>query len=99
MPGFGSNARLLLNDRGQAYDQPSKSGNPNQQIPNRFADLVRRFRADGEEIRSLSFGKLRKTAGNLVRQFADGEAADPVTSLASRCQLLLFNQRRPFVDG
>ncbi len=75
MPGFGPNARLLLNDRGQAYDQPSKSGNPNQQIPNRFSELVRRIRADGEEIRSLSFGKLRKTAGNLVRQFADGEAA------------------------
>ena len=75
MPGFGPNARLLLNDRGQAYDQPSKSGNPNQQIPNRFSDLVRRVRANGEDIRSLSFGKLRKTAGNLVRQFAGGEVA------------------------
>jgi hypothetical protein len=75
MPGFGPSVRLLLNDRGQAYDQPSTGGNPNQQIPNRFSDLVRRVRAKGEDIRRLSFGKLRKTAGNLIRQFADGEVA------------------------
>jgi hypothetical protein len=30
---------------------------------------------NGQEIRRLSFGKLRKTAGNLIRQFADGEVA------------------------
>ena len=45
------------------------------QVPNRLGNLIRRVRNSGEEIRSLSFGKLRKTAGNLIRQFADGEVA------------------------
>lgn len=76
--GFGPDARLLLNNKGQPYDKPTKSGNPNQQISNRFSDLCDRVRDDDDidnEIRSLSFGKVRKTAGDLIRRFSDGETA------------------------
>ena len=66
-------AILLLNEKGQPYDEPTKGGNRNQQIPNRFADLVKRIRQDYADFPKLSFGKLRKTAGDLVRRFSDGE--------------------------
>jgi hypothetical protein len=75
LPGFGPNARLLLNTKGEPYDKLTPGGNPNMGIPNRLADLIRRVQDDGKQIRSLSFGKLRKTAGNLIRQFAGGETA------------------------
>lgn len=68
---------LLLNGKGEPYDKPTKSENRNQQIPSRFADLLRRIRL-GEKNDSFprySFGKLRKTAGDLLRRFADGEVA------------------------
>lgn len=64
---------LLLNDNGEAYNTPTISGNRNQQIPNRFADLIRRIRIDYSDFPKFSFGKLRKTAGDLVRRFSDGE--------------------------
>jgi hypothetical protein len=66
---------LLLNERGQPYDKPTATGNANQQIPNRFRDLLKRVKADENQIRMLSFNKLRKTAGDLIRRFADGETA------------------------
>lgn len=74
-PDFGPQARLVLNDNGQPYDKPSSSGNANQQISNRFGDLLNRIQADDNQIRELSFGKLRKTAGDLIRRFSDGETA------------------------
>jgi hypothetical protein len=74
-PNPTPSAPLLLNSRGEPYDKPTKSGNRNQQIPNRFADLLRRIRDDENEISNLSFGKLRKTAGDLIRRFSDGEIA------------------------
>jgi len=70
-----SNSPLLLNERGQPYDKPTAAGNANHQIPNRFRDLIARVRADDNQIRTLSFNKLRKTAGDLIRRFADGETA------------------------
>ena len=72
-PNFSTDARLLLNKNGKPYDEPTKSGNANQTIPNRFARLIKRIKEDGNEIRSLSFGKLRKTAGQLIKTFSDGE--------------------------
>ena len=72
-PNFSTDARLLLNKNGKPYDEPTKSGNANQTIPNRFARLIKRIKEDGKEIRSLSFGKLRKTAGQLIKTFSDGE--------------------------
>ena len=74
-PGFDTNARLLLNDRGEPYDKPTRSGNANQQIPNRFADLIRRIKDDGKQVTKRPFKMLRKTAGDLIRRFADGEVA------------------------
>ena len=69
-----SDAPLLLNEKdAQPYDRPTKGGNRNQGIPNRFADLIRRIRIDHEQFPPLSFGKLRKTAGDLIRRFSDGE--------------------------
>ena len=62
-----------MNDHAEPYDKPTKSGNRNQQIPNRWADLIRRIRVDYKEFPELSFGKLRKTAGDLIRRFGDGE--------------------------
>lgn len=71
--GVGPDEKLLLNDRGQPYDKPSKSGNANQQISNRFGDLLKRIKDDNIKIKTLSFGKLRKTAGDLIRDCSNGE--------------------------
>jgi hypothetical protein len=66
---------LLVNEAGQPYDTPTAAGNASQQIPNNFRDLVTRVNASGSQIRTLSFNKLRKTAGDLIRRFGDGETA------------------------
>lgn len=70
---FQSESVLVLNDKGVPYNQPTKGNHRNQQIPNRFAALWQRIQRDHSDFPSLSFGKLRKTAGDLVRRFADGE--------------------------
>lgn len=72
-PDFRPEAVLLLNDKGEAYDRPTKGNHRNQQMPNCFADLVRRIKRDHPDFPSLSFGKLRKTSGDLIRRFAGGE--------------------------
>jgi len=72
-PNFHPEAILVLNDKGEPYDRPTKGSHRNQQIPNRFVDLLRRIRRDYPDFPRLSFGKLRKTAGDLIRRFADGE--------------------------
>ncbi|WP_146506101.1 hypothetical protein [Rubinisphaera italica] len=72
-PDFGPEARLLLTEKGKPFDQPTKSGNTNQLIPNAFAKLIKRIEQDGNEIRNLSFGKLRKTASHLIKLHSDGE--------------------------
>jgi hypothetical protein len=66
---------LLVTRKGQRYDAPTKGNHANLQIPNAWLALTRRVRKDHSDFRRLSFNKLRKTAGNLVRQMADGEAA------------------------
>jgi hypothetical protein len=71
--GVGPTARLLVNSNGEAFDKPTKSGNRNQRIPNQFAGLILRIQGHGNEINALSFGKLRKTAGDLIRRFVGGE--------------------------
>lgn len=72
-PDFHDNAVLLLNDNGMPYDRPTKGDHRNQQIPNGFINLVKRIREQHSEFPRLSFGKLRKTASDLIRRFADGE--------------------------
>ncbi len=71
--GFCQEARLLLNANGHPYDQPTKSGNPNRQIPNSFARLLNRIEEEKHAISRLPFKTLRKTGGDLVKRFSDGE--------------------------
>ncbi|ADB18065.1 hypothetical protein Psta_3401 [Pirellula staleyi DSM 6068] len=75
MPDFSPNAPLLLNSHGERYDKPTKGDHRNQQISNRFNDLVARIRAKDESFPKLSFGKLRKTSGNLMRDRGGGEVS------------------------
>ena len=74
-PNFGPAARLVVSQNGTALDKPTKSNNANQAIPNHFDRLIKRIKEDGNEIRKLSFGKLRKTATDLIKRFSDGEIA------------------------
>lgn len=67
--------RLILNTKGRPLDQRSPKGNPSRQIPNSFVRLKERIRNDGNAIHDLPFKCLRKTAGDLVRRFSDGEVA------------------------
>ena len=67
--------RLILNSNGMPLDKPSKNGNPSRQIPNSFARLKKRVRDDQNQLNDLPFKCLRKTAGDLIRRFSDGEIA------------------------
>ncbi len=68
---------LLVNSRGRPYDARTKSNDRNPQIPNLWRGLTETIRRSEEHksFRKLSFGKLRKTAANLVRAEAGGEVA------------------------
>ncbi len=66
---------LLVTRMGQRFDAPTKGNHPNYQIPNGWFQLTERVRKDHPEFRGLSFNKLRKTAGNLIRGEAGGEVA------------------------
>lgn len=73
--------RLILNDKGRPYDEPTASGNANQQIANRFADLIRRVQQDGRpEFAKRPFKMIRKTAATMIRELADGEIQGLFTS-------------------
>lgn len=65
----------ILNSKGMPLDQRSANGNPSRQIPNTFSRLHKRIIDDGNEITKLPFKHLRKTAGDLIRRFSDGEVA------------------------
>jgi DNA-binding transcriptional ArsR family regulator len=65
----------ILNSKGMPLDQRSANGNPSRQIPNTFARLHKRIVDDGNEITKLPFKHLRKTAGDLIRRFSDGEVS------------------------
>ena len=68
---------FLVNRRGRAYDTPTAGNDRNVQIPNLWRGLTATIRNDEQhkDFRELSFGKLRKTAGNLIRRTGDGEVA------------------------
>jgi len=68
---------LLVNRNGLAYDTPTKRNDRNVQIPNLWNGLTDTIRKDDEhkDFRKMSFGKLRKTGGNLIRLEAGGEVA------------------------
>lgn len=67
--------KLIVNEKGIALDQQTKGSNTSQAIPNQFARLIQRIQDDGHEIRKLSFGKLRKTASDLIKRHSSGEIA------------------------
>lgn len=69
----GPNAVLLLTERGTPFLKQSSGGNRSQNFNRRWADLTKRVKADYPQFPVLSFGKLRKTAANLIRVIADGE--------------------------
>jgi hypothetical protein len=66
---------LILSDRGQPLAEQTKAGNGCSRIPNAWYAITARIQMDYPDFRKLSFGKLRKTAGNLIKQFSDGEVA------------------------
>jgi hypothetical protein len=69
----GPDALLLITERGTPFLKQSSGGNRSQNFNRRWSDLTKRVKADFPNFPVLSFGKLRKTAGNLVRVIADGE--------------------------
>ena len=73
--GASADAPLLVTDRGTPFLKQTTGGNRSQNFNRRWADLTNRVRSDYPEFPKLSFGRLRKTAGNMVRQIADGEIA------------------------
>jgi hypothetical protein len=77
---------LLVTKTGRAMSAPTKGNNRNGRIPGAWAGLTRRIRKDQPDFPALSFNKLRKTAGNLVRRKAGGE------------MLALFHSRAKSVD-
>jgi hypothetical protein len=69
---------LFMTDKGEPFAKATRGGNAGQRFASIWGGLVERVRNDAEDPLSfpkLSFGKLRKTGGNLVRRFADGEVA------------------------
>lgn len=68
-------SHLFLTEQGYDLTRHTAGGNRIQRIPNIWDALIRRVRKDHPDFRKLSFGKLRKTAGDLVKQFSDGEVA------------------------
>jgi hypothetical protein len=66
---------VLVTQKGQRYDTPTKGNHANYQLPNRWYALTDRIQKDKPAFRKLSFKILRKTAGNLIRKAADGEVA------------------------
>ena len=72
--GIGSDL-LLTTDTGRSYIAPTRKNNRGATIPNAWNRLLKRVREDHPDFPKLSFGKLRKTAGDLIRKFADVEVA------------------------
>lgn len=66
---------LLVNGNGHRFDRPTKSNHSNFQIPNSWTRLGKKIKSKHTTFRTLSFNKLRKTAGNLIRSHSDGEVA------------------------
>jgi hypothetical protein len=67
---------LVLSEDGTPLVKQTETGNRSSRIANLWENgLCQRLRADHKSFRKLSFGKLRKTATNLVRQIGGGEAA------------------------
>ena len=66
---------LLVTRAGKQLIEATKGNFRGAYIPNRWNHLLNRVREDHPAFRGLSFNKLRKTAGNMVREIGGGEIA------------------------
>lgn len=62
---------LFVAENGEPMYKLTEGGNSGQQFPNLWYRII----ASVSGVRKLSFGKLRKTAGDLVRNVAGGEVS------------------------
>jgi len=70
---FDADSLVFITKQGQPFVKQTAAGNHSGRIPNIWAGLHNRIKKDHPDFRFLSFGKLRKTAGNFVKLFSDGE--------------------------
>lgn len=73
-PKTGS-GKVFVTKNGRPYYEQTKSGNPNQNITNAWAKLLKRLKKDqaNDAFPMLSFNKLRKTSGSMIRRKFNGE--------------------------
>ncbi|MFL5243461.1 MAG: hypothetical protein ACJ8FY_15250 [Gemmataceae bacterium] len=98
LPVPSEETALLVTRRGGGLYRTTKGNNANGRIPNCWASLTKRVRKHYPNFRTLSFNKLRKTAGNLIRQEAGGEIASVFLCHGSsvKDELLDVYTNRPF---
>jgi hypothetical protein len=72
--GTKKDGALILTKTGRPLTQPTENNNRNNKIANCWNRLYQRILKD-KKIRKLSFNKLRKTAGDLIKRFSSGEIA------------------------
>ncbi len=70
-----NNSLLLVTANRHPFYRLTGGGNRNQRFAAMWASLTGRVRKDKDkqDFRQLSFGKLRKTGGNMIRRLAGGE--------------------------
>jgi hypothetical protein len=75
--GTKKEGALILTREGRPLTQPTENNNRNNKIANCWGRLYQRILKDKENkgFRRLSFNKLRKTAGDLIKRFSSGEIA------------------------
>tara|TARA_R110002072_G_scaffold287242_1_gene452577 strand:- start:17587 stop:19374 length:1788 start_codon:yes stop_codon:yes gene_type:complete len=73
--GANQDALLLVTSRGTPFLKSTSAGNRSQNFSRRWADLNGRVKKEHNSFPTLSFGKLRKTAGTMIRHMAGGEIA------------------------
>lgn len=71
----GPQESLLLDPKGRRLDYRSQEGNPSRRVANQFRRLKRRCNDAGQPVSNLPFKCLRKTGGDLIRRFSDGEVS------------------------
>jgi len=73
--GTKKEGALILTKDGRPLTQPTENNNRNNKIANCWGRLYQRVLKDEEGFRRLSFNKLRKTAGDLIKRVSSGEIA------------------------
>jgi integrase len=68
-----SETAFLVTSSGKSFLTVTKGNNASGRIANLWSGLLLRIKKDHPSFRCLSFNKLRKTAGEMVRNMSDGE--------------------------